>query len=111
MASTLPTKADILTSYRHLLRATLRAVHFAHPQRFVVRDVLREAFRNAKAIGSYDRERVRRTIFFLNSAAWESGLESKILKSLVRVEWERRRWRMDWRELEKGRHIEEVAKR
>ncbi|KAK0626234.1 hypothetical protein B0T14DRAFT_492601 [Immersiella caudata] len=111
MASTLPTKADILTSYRHLLRASLRAVHFARPQRYTVRDVLRDAFRDEKAIGSYDRERIRRTIFFLNSAAWESGLESRILKNLVRVEWERRERRMDWKGLEKVRLMDEVARK
>ncbi|KAK0651462.1 hypothetical protein B0T16DRAFT_453922 [Cercophora newfieldiana] len=108
MASTLPTKTDILTSYRHLLRAALRAVHYAHPQRFVVRDVMREAFRDAKAIGTYDRKRIRNTIFFLNTAAREAGLETDILKNLVRVAWERRnlRGRRDWHVLMKEKEME-----
>src|SRR4051812_26375543 len=85
MASALPIpkKTDILTSYRHLLRPALRAVHFAYPQRYVVRDVLREAFRDYRGVETYDRKRIRNTIFFLNSAAHEAGLESRVLKSLV----------------------------
>jgi len=72
------------------LRASLRAVHFATPPRFVVRSQLRKAFRH-EGIASFDPERIRRTIWFLKSAGEESGLESKILKNLVRVAWERER--------------------
>jgi hypothetical protein len=87
--------SEIIHAYRHLLRAGLRAVQFSMPARFVVRDQLREGFRERDA--TFNRERIRRTIWFLKAAAQERGLEHKILKNLVRVYWERKRNVDPWR--------------
>jgi hypothetical protein len=87
------TPTTLLHAYRHLLRAALRAVQFSKPARYVVRDQIREGFevsRTTKVPASYDPERVRRTVWFLKAAAQEAGLESRILKNLVRVAWERK---------------------
>lgn len=90
-----PTPTTLLHAYRHLLRAALRAVQFSKPARYVVRDRIREGFQPPRTTTAttthYDAERVRRTVWFLNAAAAEAGLESRILKSLVRVAWERKR--------------------
>lgn len=89
-----PTPTTLLHAYRHLLRAALRAVQFSKPARYVVRDQIREGFeqppRTTTTTATYDPERVRRTVWFLKAAAQEAGLESRILKSLVRVAWERK---------------------
>ena len=88
------TPTTLLHAYRHLLRAALRAVQFSKPARYVVRDQIREGFElsgtTTKVLAPYDPERVRRTIWFLKAASQEAGLESRILKSLVRVAWERK---------------------
>ncbi|KAK1832198.1 hypothetical protein QBC39DRAFT_330211 [Podospora conica] len=85
-----PTPQTLVHAYRHLLRAGLRAVQFSKPARYVVRDQLREGFRAPAAAQDYDAERIRRTVWFLKAAAQEAGLESRVLKSLVRVAWERK---------------------
>ncbi|KAK0705280.1 hypothetical protein B0H67DRAFT_377761 [Lasiosphaeris hirsuta] len=92
-AAVLPVTAqEIVAAYRHLYRHSLRAVQFSKPSRFVIRDQLRAAFRDPKAsAATFDRERVRRTIWFLKAATQEAGLESRILKNLVRVRWQRER--------------------
>lgn len=103
-----PTPTTLLHAYRHLLRAALRAVQFSKPARYVVRDQIREGFEQPPRTtttakipsASYDAERVRRTVWFLKAAAQEAGLESRILKSLVRVAWERKEGRgpkMTWK--------------
>lgn len=102
---TTPTqKKEIIRAYRSLLRAGLRAVHFSAPSHYVIRDQLRRAFRDPKATYDthFDKYRIVRTVHFLRAAAWEAGLESKLLKNLCRVEWERRhgpdgRW--SWRKV------------
>src|SRR4051812_22608775 len=84
-----PFKQSILLAYRILLRAGLRAVHFKQPGRSVIISQLRRAFRDPRELRSFDLERVKRTAWFLKAAGEEKGLESKILKNLVRVRWER----------------------
>lgn len=91
------TNLEVVHAYRSLLRAGLRAVQFSKPARFVVRDQLRDGFRERGA--TLDGERVRRTVLFLGAAAREAGLEHRILKNLVRVEGERRRARLPWQTL------------
>jgi len=81
--------SELITAYRKLLRAGLRAVQFSKPSRFIVRDQLRAGFRDTN--NKFEPERVRRTIWFLNAAAQERGLEHKILKNLCRVQFERSR--------------------
>ncbi|KAM7216673.1 hypothetical protein V8F06_007903 [Rhypophila decipiens] len=80
-------KLDILHSYRHLMRAGLRAVCFSKPSRFIIRDVLRDGFRDRKAI--FRPAAVQRTILFLQ-AAQKKGFEHRLLKTLTRISWERR---------------------
>lgn len=104
MPSPETTPTTLLHAYRHLLRAALRAVQFSKPARYVVRDQIREGFEPPRTTtatpAAYDAERVRRTVWFLKAAAHEAGLESRILKSLVRVAWERKEGRgprMTWK--------------
>ncbi|KAL6695978.1 hypothetical protein J3F84DRAFT_372608 [Trichoderma pleuroticola] len=88
-------KLDITHAYRHLYRGLLRAVQYSAPARYVVRDQLRTAFRERDA--ALDREGVKRTVWFLEAAGKERGLEHKILKNLVRVRldrsWGLRTWK------------------
>ncbi|KAK4228506.1 hypothetical protein QBC38DRAFT_475037 [Podospora fimiseda] len=83
--------AELITAYRKLLRAGLRAVQFSKPSRYIIRDQLREGFRDTSGKSTFEPERIRRTIWFLNAAAEERGMEHKILKNLCRVKFERER--------------------
>ncbi|KAK5660912.1 hypothetical protein OQA88_12285 [Cercophora sp. LCS_1] len=89
--STPSPRQEIIRAYRALLRAGLRAVHFASPGHHVVRAQLRKAFRDPQATYQthFNKFRILRTVHFLNAATYEAGLEHKLLKNLVRVEWER----------------------
>ena len=82
---------EIIHAYRHLLRASLQAVQFSLPARFVVQAQLRRAFRQPTTPEQqkFDPKAVRRTIWFLKAAAAEKGLEHKIVKNLVKVAWNR----------------------
>ena len=77
---------EILHAYRHLYRELLRAVRFATPARYTARDQIRKAFRQP---GEFDQAGLKRTIWFLKAAAKETGMEHKILKTLLRVAWHR----------------------
>ncbi|KAM5351877.1 hypothetical protein ACJ41O_004600 [Fusarium nematophilum] len=78
---------EIVHAYRHLYRNLLRAVQYTVPARLVARDQLRSAFREPGA--TFDRLGVKRTIWFLEAAAKEKGLEHRILKNLLRVQQSR----------------------
>lgn len=84
-----PSNHDILISYRHLYRALLHAVQFSMPARFTARDQLRDAFRKGDPT-TFNQEKIDRTIQFLNLAASETGLEHRIVKNLLRTNYERR---------------------
>jgi hypothetical protein len=73
--------------YRKLLQAGLHAVQYSKPARYALVRQLRNAFRQKGA--KFDENRVRRTVWFLNAAANEKGLEHKIVKNLLRVAWHR----------------------
>lgn len=66
------------------------------PARFVVVAQLREAFRDsspdtlAARREHFNQDCIRRTVWFLNVAAREKGLEHKIVKGLVHTVWSRR---------------------
>ncbi|KAK3989806.1 hypothetical protein QBC44DRAFT_78002 [Cladorrhinum sp. PSN332] len=79
--------SELLTAYRKLLRSGLRAVQFSKPSRYIIRDQLRDGFRDTK--NTFEPERIRRTIWFFNAAAADRGMEHKILKNLCRVRFER----------------------
>ncbi|KAK0634801.1 hypothetical protein B0T17DRAFT_611758 [Bombardia bombarda] len=101
-----PANIELIHAYRHLLRWGLRAVQFSKPSRYVIRDQLRDAFRDDITKGGvtakFDRDGIRRTIWFLKGAAESprGRWERKILKNLCRVAWERKfavtraRWRV-----------------
>jgi len=80
---------EIIHAYRHLYRGLLRAVQFSKPARYTARDQLRDAFRQEDVV-SFDQKRIDRTLEFLRFAAQEAGLEHRILKNILRVNWERR---------------------
>lgn len=110
-------KLDIIHAYRHLLRAGLRAVCFSKPSRYIIRDVLRDGFRDKNAV--FEKDKVERTILFLEMAQ-KAGFEHKLLKNLTRVSWERRvshkgnlgKVGMGWLSvLVKGRQMEQKKRR
>lgn len=76
----------ILQSYRHLYRHALHAVQYAVPPRYVVRDELRRAYRSGLA-ADFNREKINKTVAFLQSATEETRMAHKILKNLVLVSW------------------------
>ena len=76
----------ILQSYRHLYRHALQAVQYAVPPRYVVRDELRHAYRSGLA-ADFNREKVDKTVAFLQSATENTGMAHKILKNLIHVWW------------------------
>ncbi|KAK1242082.1 hypothetical protein MKX07_000068 [Trichoderma sp. CBMAI-0711] len=91
------TNLEVTHAYRRLYRSLLQAVRYSAPARYVVRDQLRAAFRERSGAAELDGEGVKRTVWFLEAAARERGLEHKILKNLVRVRlesgWGWRSWR------------------
>lgn len=89
------TNLEITHAYRQLYRNLLRAVQYTIPNRWVARDQLRSAFREQGAV--YDAEGIKRTIWFLEAAAKEKGLEHRILKNLLRVRARRFGERKPWR--------------
>lgn len=84
----------ILHAYRRLYRSLLQAVQYATPARYVARDQLRAAFREPDA--ALDPEGVKRTVWFLQAASKERGLEHKILKNLIEVQGRRVSAALPW---------------
>jgi hypothetical protein len=78
---------QVLHAYRHLYRHGLRAIQFSKPARFVLRDLLRTAFREKGA--ELDSAGVARTVQFLEAAQRSRGLEHKVLKNLLFVAYHR----------------------
>jgi hypothetical protein len=74
---------QIIHAYRHLYRTLLKGVQYSTPARFVARGQLRRAFREPGA--TYDERGIKRTLWFLEAAAKERGMEHRILKNLLRV--------------------------
>lgn len=80
---------QITHAYRHLYRTLLKGVQYSTPARFVARGQLRRAFREPGA--TYDERGIKRTLWFLEAAAKERGMEHRILKNLLRVHQMRHR--------------------
>src|SRR6266498_6148362 len=76
----------IVAGYRSLYRHGLRAVHYSKPARFVLRDILRTAFRTETA-QDYDDVKVQNTLQFLDLAAREQAMEHKVLKNILHVRY------------------------
>lgn len=76
---------EVLHAYRHLYRAVLRAVCYSQPASTVARNHLRRAFRDKTT--TFNKSTVRRTVWFLNNAARETGTEHKIVKNLLSAQF------------------------
>ncbi|KAJ4255597.1 hypothetical protein NW762_009594 [Fusarium torreyae] len=76
-------KTQIIHTYRHMYRNLLRAVQHTSPARWVARDQIRAAFREPGAV--FDEKATKRTMWFLEAAAKETGMEHRILKNLIKV--------------------------
>ncbi|CCX34961.1 hypothetical protein FPQ18DRAFT_380999 [Pyronema domesticum] len=85
-AQAIPTKATLITTYRHLMKAGLFAVQYSNPARFQIRDKLRDAFRYTP-VEHYNPRRIQNTIDFLYTAGRYKGLEHKIVKNLCFVHY------------------------
>jgi len=80
---------EIIHAYRHLYRGLLRAVRFSKPSRYTARDQLRDAFRKEDP-STFNKVKIENTLEFLKLAGQEAGLEHRLLKNLLRINWERR---------------------
>lgn len=80
-------KQEVVHAYRHLYQHGLRAANYSSPSRYVVRDHLREAFRNQKL--PFEPKRIANTLRFLDAAAKSSGTEHKTFKNICYVWWSR----------------------
>lgn len=80
----------VLLAYRHLYKAALRAVQYSKPSRYTARDCLRRAFRSEPA-SNLKPQAIARTLEFLDGAARAKGIEHKLVKNLLHVQWGRRR--------------------
>jgi hypothetical protein len=90
MASSMASRHDILSAYRQLYRGLIHAVQFSKPARFTARDQLRDAFRKEDP-STFNRQKIDNTVEFLKLATNEAGLEHRIVKNLLRTNYERRR--------------------
>lgn len=86
----------IVHSYRDLLRAALRAVHFKTPNRYQVRHILRDSFRGVAHIdgrrrdaGPFVERKIKNTLAFLERARESAGVEHKVLNSILMTRWHR----------------------
>ncbi len=84
--STAPANQAVLQAYRHLYRTGIRAVQYARPARFELRDILRDAFRTASS-SNFNLRRVQNTIKFLENARNYDGFEHRILKNLLHLQY------------------------
>ncbi|KAH6891232.1 hypothetical protein B0T10DRAFT_560485 [Thelonectria olida] len=78
---------EVVHAYRHLYRSLLKAVQYTNPARQIGLAQLRSGFREQGAV--FDREGIKRTIWFFECAARERGIEHKILKNLLKVQQKR----------------------
>lgn len=87
----------IPVAYRHLYRTGLRTIRYAKPNRYVLRNVLRQAFRKG-APSEFEPRRIVGTLGFLERAAETNGIEHKIVKNLLHVRfWQQPTVRQDGR--------------
>jgi len=97
----MPAQVEVLHAYRNIYRTTLRSIRYAIPGRYVVRDHLREAFRNSSA-SDFDARKISQTLVFLEHAGESRGFEHKLLKNLLHVWWWKRNRQMFIRGIKKG---------
>jgi len=97
----MPARQELLHAYRNIYRTTLRAIRYATPGRYVVRDHMREAFRNGLA-SDFDADKISRTLEFLGHAGESRGFEHKVLKNILYVWWGKQHRHMAFRNIKKG---------
>lgn len=103
----MPAKHQIVSAYRDLYRAGLRAVQYSSPARYTIRDRLRRAFREAP-IQDFEPPRIANTLEFLEGARTYTGLEHHVLRNLLLV-WYYEPWQ--WQERRKAKDIPETVLR
>lgn len=89
---------EVMHAYRHLYRDLLRAVQYSKPARYSGLRLLRQAFRDPNAT-TLDASGAEQTGIFLRAAAASRGLEHRVLRTVLRVEWERRRAAPTWHQI------------
>lgn len=104
-------KQEIIHAYRNLYRAALKAVCYSQPASTTLRTILRQSFRAKDA--NYNERSIRRTIWFLNNAARETGIEHKIVKNILITKfWKdsnKRSNRASWKQVLEGVKQKEYA--
>jgi len=81
---------ELVEAYRSLYCTALRAVRFASPARYQIRDILRTAFREQPR-SNFNPRRVRNTVAFLQRAHDHNGFEHKIVKNILFLHYWRNR--------------------
>ncbi|KAF1990729.1 DUF1763-domain-containing protein [Aulographum hederae CBS 113979] len=90
-----PTSHELSTAYRNLLRSSLQAIQYTRgPARKTMISRLRLGFRKPPA-SDFSQARIDRTVEFLQGAARSTGLEHKILKSLLFTWYGQEKWAQD----------------
>jgi len=79
----------IPNAYRQVLRASLRAVKYSKPARYVIASRVRHFFRSPSST-PLDEKRFKRTLEFLDGAAKYHGVEHRLLRGLIRY-WDQDR--------------------
>lgn len=88
MESIAPSSSEVIRAYRHLYRALLQAVQYSAPNRIAARDQLRIAFRRGNP-QEFDQQKISRTLEFIDGARRETGLEHRLLRSLLATAFRR----------------------
>ena len=88
--------SEIVRGYRQIYKAALRAVLYASPGRFQVRDSIRTGFRT-RPVTAFSPRRIQNTVRFLERAQEHTGMEHKILKNLCFVRYWQNRGKPDLR--------------
>jgi hypothetical protein len=83
IANASQSSTEIVSAYRALLRTSYRAVRYARPARNILRDRMRRAFRESLP-EDFEAQRIRNTVQFFERAGRDTGMEHKVLKSLIK---------------------------
>ena len=92
----------IIHAYRDLYRHGLRAVQYTVPQRYIIRDRLRRAFRESSP-SDFEQPRIDNTIELFKAAAKDTGIEHRLIKNLCHVWHEEPR---QWASRPRGRYVD-----
>ncbi|KAK1150331.1 hypothetical protein N8T08_000233 [Aspergillus melleus] len=96
----------VIHAYRHLYRLGLKVVNYSTPSRHVLLHTLRSAFR-AGTREEFQPQKIANTLSFLQRARDVAGLEHKIVRNILMVNyWEQPIMRKEYRVL-KGLGIDQ----